>query len=115
LLFHITNRYLDLRPVLANLAEKAGLVGCYQEDEDTSPPGKNHSVWAVLARQKEDLDRLWISGDAPIERNAPSLDAKVLKHEEQRGAEPRWRPLKPDPQVGLWTDDYVPLLRVFSW
>jgi hypothetical protein len=115
LLFHITNRYLDLRPVLANLAEKAGLVGFYQEDEDTSPPGKNHSVWAVLSRQKEDLDRLRISGDAHIERNARSLDAKVLNREEQRGAVPRWRPLKPDPQVGLWTDDYVPLLRVFSW
>lgn len=115
LLFHITNRYLDLRPVLANLAERAGLIGFYQQDEDSSPPGKNSSVWVVLARQKEDLDRLRNAGDTDLALNASSLDANAPNREGQQADAPRWRPLKPNPQVGLWTDDYVPLLRVFSW
>lgn len=114
MLFHVTNRYLDLRPVLANLAERGGLVGFYQEDTYTSPAGKNYSVWAVLARRKEDLERLRTSGDTLGERSARSRDENASDREEQDGTPP-WRPLKPDPRVGLWTDDYVPLLRVFSW
>ena len=29
--------------------------------------------------------------------------------------EPCWFPLEVRPEVGEWTDDYAPLLRVFSW
>lgn len=32
LVFHISNRYLDLAPVLANIAEDAGLEGLIQQD-----------------------------------------------------------------------------------
>ena len=32
LVFHISNRYLDLKPVLSNLAQNAGLIGLVQED-----------------------------------------------------------------------------------
>jgi hypothetical protein len=136
LLFHITNRYLDLRPVLANMAHKVGLVGLYRRDEDTSPPGKNRSVWVVLGRRDEDLGRLRGAGvgGSPWQRwgreclgwlgvwLGQGLGAKVLSlnwltraREGPSEQEPRWRVLEPDPQVGLWTDDYAPLLRVFSW
>jgi hypothetical protein len=26
-----------------------------------------------------------------------------------------WQPLAPDPKVGVWTDDYSNILRVFMW
>jgi hypothetical protein len=58
LAFHISNRYLDLEPVLANLAEERGLAGVYQSDDDESSPGKARSTWVVLARQAQDLERL---------------------------------------------------------
>jgi len=65
LAFHISNRYLDLRPVLANLAKDSPdkLAAVYQADDrehDNSRifPGKSNSTWVVLARKSEYLDGL---------------------------------------------------------
>ncbi len=52
---HISNRHLDLEPVLGNLAQDAGLVCRSQYDEDTGQPGKFVSHWVMLAREEEDL------------------------------------------------------------
>jgi spermidine synthase len=56
--FQVTNRYLDLKPVLARLAEDAGLVGASMSDRDTAPLGKSSTDWVVLARQQGQVDRL---------------------------------------------------------
>jgi hypothetical protein len=58
LAFHVSNRYLDLRPVLANLAQEAGLVGVYESDDQEQYPGKSTSTWVVLARKDDYLDGL---------------------------------------------------------
>jgi SAM-dependent methyltransferase len=58
LIFHVSNRYLNLKPVLARHAEKAGLVAFYENDNDESEAGKARSTWVVLARKKEYLDKL---------------------------------------------------------
>src|SRR5262249_31190199 len=89
LAIHISNRYLDLEPVLGNFAVDLGLVGLYQYDSDDSPPGKSKSVWAVLAREEKYLGSL--------------------------ATDDRWRHIRANPQVGVWTDDFSNLLQVFLW
>jgi hypothetical protein len=92
LAFHISNRYLDLGPVLGNLAADVGLVGFIENDSDDNIPGKTSSSWVVLARDENSLHR--------------------LVHEDSRE---RWRRLTIRQEVGIWTDDYSNLLQVFEW
>jgi hypothetical protein len=141
LAFHISNRYLDLEPVLGNLAEARpeegweGLAGYIQHDGERGPPGKAASTWVVLARRESTLERL-----APDERSQPgqfepgraaSREALLMLSafpdpggrvhaqgaisltlfECLRGP---WQRLKVRPEVGVWTDDYSNLLRVFG-
>jgi hypothetical protein len=89
LVFHISNRYINLEPVLANLAKEFGLVGLAQIDEDLSIPEKAASHWVVLARKHAALGGL--------------------------ATDHRWQPIKENPAVGLWTDDYSNLLSVIDW
>ncbi|HVS39832.1 MAG TPA: hypothetical protein VMS17_30015 [Gemmataceae bacterium] len=77
--FHISNIHIDLAPVLANLAADAGLAGRFEDDGSDGVPGKAGSTWVALARKPDDLAR-------------PPGD--------------RWQELRPDPAVGVWTDDY---------
>ena len=88
---HISNRYLGLEPVLGNLAKALSLVGLKQFDDegDKKFPGKSSSDWALLARRQEALGSL--VNDS------------------------RWTPLKQDARVGVWTDDFSNVLRVFDW
>ncbi len=59
LAFHVSNRYLDLRPVLDNLAEAEGLpIYCFSDPEEGYPLGKAGSTWVAIARDKKYLDRL---------------------------------------------------------
>jgi len=92
LALHISNRYLDLEPVVANLAEDAGLGGrLIEEDNSDESGGAAHSTWVVLARTPAAL-----GGLARDERfTAEKLD--------------------PMPRVGVWTDDFHNLLSVFKW
>lgn len=83
---HISNRYLDLEPVLGNLAADAGLVVYHRID---STPGllKSPSDWVLLARHEDDL-------------------AGII---DQAG----WQAIPPDPTRRLWTDDFSNLLDVY--
>ena len=60
--FHISNKYLDLEPVLGDVARDAGLASRSQKDLDVIPvekqAGKFGSHWVVLARKDEHLGRL---------------------------------------------------------
>jgi len=89
--FHITNRYLDLEPVLANLADSLGLEAMIQtvgkRDDDTMY--RLGTVWVILARNRAAFGPL--------------------------GDDPRWQPLQRRPEVGIWTDDYSNLLKIFDW
>ncbi len=66
LCFHISNRYLDLKPVLYNLAQNQDppLSAVYQSDDREVDPrstallGKTSSTWVVLSRRKERLEKL---------------------------------------------------------
>ena len=93
LAFHISNRYFDLRPVLAKLAGDAGLVTLAQRETRISPEeknlGKHPSEWVLMARRHSDFGGL--AGDS------------------------RWQPLEPQARTGLWTDDYSSVLHVWKW
>jgi hypothetical protein len=72
--FHISNRYLDLEPVLGALAEDLGLVGMTMsdsapDDDPTVPLGKSASTWVALARKPKYLDRLRAVDRARTENN----------------------------------------------
>jgi hypothetical protein len=92
LVLHLSNRYLRLEPVVARLAEDAGLGGrLVQHDDAVETEGAAESTWALLAPTPEALDG--------------------LAHEE------RWMAaeLEVEPGVGVWTDDFHNLVSVFKW
>lgn len=89
LLTHLSNRYLDLAPVLAVTAAEAGLAYLVRSDTVKPAPGvaahgSAPSIWAVLARQPADLDGL-------------------LHH-------PGWQPAQARSGKRAWTDDFSNLL-----
>ncbi len=91
-MFHISNRYINLEPVVANLAADAGLSALV-EDYEPSDGSEGYtcwrSTWAVVARDSRDLELL--------------------------DTDDGWRALEPDPAVGLWTDDYSNIFRTLIW
>jgi hypothetical protein len=88
LLFHITNRYLDLEPVVANIARDLELT-CRHQFHPALGPDYRHSEWALLARSRADLGRA--------------------------GEDGRWRDCRRDPSKETWTDDYSNPLSVIDW
>ncbi|MCZ6524807.1 MAG: fused MFS/spermidine synthase [Alphaproteobacteria bacterium] len=95
-MFQITNIFVDLDPVLANLVDDAGLAGRIQYhlplvefSRPSRPTYDLRSTWVVVARTAADLE--------------------VLGHG------PRWRPLRPEPIVGLWTDDFSNVALAVVW
>lgn len=92
LAFHITNRRLDLKPVLTRLAQDAGLLALASRDsvtpQDFQRAGKLYSSWVVMTR------------------NLPYLRMLAADH--------RWEPPSLQDGVGVWTDDYASLFSVFK-
>jgi hypothetical protein len=96
--FHISNRYLNLRPILAKLAEDAGMEVRGWRDmasDEEKKQGKSESEWAVLADRESDL--------APIVR--PRGPDAI--------ADPRWEKMTSQPNTPLWTNNFSNLLSAF--
>ena len=55
LAIHISNRYIQLDPVVAAIAKENGLVCRIFSDSNDGLPGKTASSWVVLARNEEEL------------------------------------------------------------
>jgi hypothetical protein len=90
LAMHISNRHLELEPVLGNVAQDAGLVCRAQFDQDNEDtPGKFVSHWVVMTREEGDLGSM--ADDA------------------------RWSSCATDPDTAVWTDDFSNLLSTFVW
>ena len=58
LCMHISNRYLNLEPVLANIVDDLGMAGYHMSDDEEDAAGKNRSHWVAIARKKEHLEKL---------------------------------------------------------
>jgi spermidine synthase len=95
--FHTSNRYLRLEPVIGNLAAAENMVALWQHDSDEGARGKSVSSWVMVANKESDFGKL--------------LDDV----QQTEGDGKRWVRLKEDPDVGVWTDDFSNLLRVFAW
>jgi hypothetical protein len=93
LALHISNHYLDLRPVIGDLAASKNLVCLVSDDLRLTPAdeqdGKDRSRWVVLARRSADLGPLV--------------------------SDSRWQILAGRPQPEVWLDDYSNVLSVFRW
>jgi hypothetical protein len=93
LVVHISNGYLDLEPVVADLARSLGLAALTEADEVVSAEeerqGKTVSYWVVLARRPEHFGKL--------------------------ARDSRWQPPASRPGVAAWTDDYSNLVSIFRW
>ena len=91
LLFHISNRHLDLAPVLAAQARDLGLAAFEWVDvraEGDVERGIFGSHWVLLARSPQDLDYVPVAG---------------------------WRPFDLSAATRAWTDDFSDLLSVQRW
>jgi len=88
--FHVSNRFLDLIPVVARLAREHGasavLVRDDPDDDDTS--GRSRSDWVLVSRDPAALERETI--------------AEAATEAEDR---PEWR---------TWTDDYSNLVQILK-
>jgi spermidine synthase len=95
LVMHISNRYLNLEPVLARLAEDLKLEGMIRIDQGDDALLKTPSHWVVLGRKPEHFGK--------------------LNDHENWPEEQRWRPLRSEGKGPLWTDDFSNLIGVFNW
>jgi hypothetical protein len=87
IVFHVSNRFLDLKPVLLAISEKHRLEYAYLHDSGES--GGTTSDWVVITRHKP-----FILKPAIVEATEP---------------------VAPRPDWGLWTDDYNNLIQVFKY
>ena len=90
---HVSNRHLDLEPVLAALTERLGLVARikrYRTPKDAPPPQPATSSDVVVLARGEDTLR------------ALDLDAG-------------WVPLGSPGRVRVWTDDYASVVPLLRW
>jgi SAM-dependent methyltransferase len=90
LALHISNRYMNLEPVLGRLAEDAHLAAMVENDNQPSDAdrreGKLASTWVVMARHNGDFRAL--------------------------ADDDRWESLSVDEKTPLWTDDFSNILAV---
>lgn len=89
LAFHLSNRYLDLPPLVARVAaaHEPPFATKLDEDGEGTPDGKFPSTWVVLARDPADLGKVAADG--------------------------HWQPVRPTPGP-VWTDDFTNLLGVWK-
>ncbi len=85
---HISNRFLDLKPVLANIAAATGMTARLVSDSPPEETGASSSDWVLLA-----------------ENEAPFADPAL---------EPRVEPIEPNPAFSLWTDQFNNLIDVLK-
>jgi SAM-dependent methyltransferase len=77
LIFHISNRYLDIEPVLGKLARNAGLFSVAQSDtiisESEVDQGKTASRYVLMTRNRANLETInsdsrWMQTRAPVDQ-----------------------------------------------
>ncbi len=84
--FHVSNRFLDLKPVLLAIAERHGLE--YAFVHETGDDGSTTSDWILLTRHKPFI-----------------LRPEIVASTEPVAPQPGWR---------LWTDAYNNILQVWK-
>ncbi|MEE2887168.1 MAG: fused MFS/spermidine synthase [Planctomycetota bacterium] len=93
LAFHVTNRYLDLPPVLASVAHQLGVVAVSRDDSVIPEPEriqrrKFPTEYVAIAKTKDDLRNL--------------------------ADNPDWSILTSSDETEAWTDDYSNLFKILK-
>jgi hypothetical protein len=91
LLFHISNRFIDLKPVLAAAAKRRGLHAMARDDNPAGQDMLTGSIWVLLTRDPAQLT---------------AVQAVSGGHS--------WQPL-PKPAASAWTDDHASVLPYLRW
>jgi hypothetical protein len=90
LVFHISHRSLDMKPILADLAASRNLTSIGFDDlKPGSLEGKDPSQWVVMARSEPEISNLSINS--------------------------QWQPLEETTGGRVWTDDFSNILRAIRW
>ncbi|MEZ5363145.1 MAG: fused MFS/spermidine synthase [Bryobacterales bacterium] len=74
LVFHITNRFLDLTPVLTGMAQRLGMTALRVESTPKPELGVSATTWMILTRNPEFLRDPVVLACAEVESSADSLD-----------------------------------------
>ncbi len=101
LVFHISNRYLHLEPILGNLAaEGPRPMKCLGADDQIKVEeiGKLASHWVLLTPPTEDTSKL-----------------QAMQTERNKTTVPLWQPVEPNPRYPIWTDQFSNLFGVLKW
>ena len=85
--FHVSNRFLDLKPVLVEIARVQGLESAFMHE--SGEDGGTTSDWMLLTRNRQFLEK-------------PSIQEIT-------------EPVEPQPGLRPWTDDFSNLVQVFRW
>ncbi len=85
---HISNRYLDLKPVLREAAARFGRHARLVDEDSDDARGVYGSTWVLIAEDANAFERTPLAGAAV--------------------------PLESDRRVRLWTDDYSDLWRILK-
>ena len=92
LVLHLSNRYLDLEPVVARLIQATGDAALIRANTGHNPELKasgDPSIWTAIATDPSRLGSLQTNS--------------------------RWRSLRRRENVALWTDDFSNIFSVFRW
>ena len=89
LAFHISNRSLNLKPILADLARSRNLICIGFDDlKPSSLEGKDPSQWVVMARSEPEISNLTVNS----------------QWQRLNGTEGR-----------VWSDDFSNIVRAIKW
>ncbi|WP_219892896.1 spermidine synthase [Aquisediminimonas profunda] len=93
LMVHISNRFLDLEPVLAAIARQGWASAARDYDVTDAERNLNysHSLWIAFSPDKKVIDRLIVSNPAE-----------------------KWRPIGSRPGFKPWTDDHASILSILK-
>ena len=87
--FHVTNRYLDLPPVVKQIADSAGLASVLiSHDPDENDERYSRTDWTLVT-----TDQRFLAAD-PVKRAQSAVEVP--------------------PGLSLWTDDFNNLLRILK-
>jgi SAM-dependent methyltransferase len=89
ILFHVSNRYMNVEGLVAALIVDASLEGLVRYDDDEEPKGKTSSDYVVASRHPEDL------GSLEYDQN--------------------WSHVQKPAGIQAWTDDYSNMLKIVRW
>jgi spermidine synthase len=95
LLVHVSNRYIDLKPVVAAAARGGHWQAVILNYAPTDLEGDqlaSHSIWIALSRDRETIDRLTTASQG----------------------EGEWNRLRPRPDFAGWSDDFASILPLLK-